>query len=89
MEWIPVKWHEIAEEEREKEGYSKDWVLCMDSPLPNDNEEILITVRCNSGKTHVEIDVCYVDDGWSLDSGYDWVNDVIAWMPLPKPYKGE
>lgn len=25
--------------------------------------------------------------GYELDSGHDWIEDVIAWMPLPEPYR--
>ena len=83
--WIPVKWHEITEEEREKEGYSSEWLVHLDCVLPGDGEEILITTKHG----YVEKDTAYYDDGYYLDSGYDWVDDVVAWMPLPEPYKEE
>ena len=81
--WIPVKWHDITEEEREKEGYPSEWVVRLDCILPEDGEEILITTK----RGIVEKDTAYCDDGCYLDSGYDWVDDVVAWMPLPEPYK--
>ena len=83
--WIPVKWHEITDEEREREGYPKDWVCHLDSIMPYDGQRILITTKGG----FVELDECYSDDGctFSLDSGYDWIDDVVAWMPLPEPYK--
>ena len=87
-DWIPVKWHAITEEERKREGYPNDWAVFLDCPLPNDNDEILITLA-GRGSNYVEKDVCYVDDGWHLDSGYSWIDDVIAWMPLPEPYEAE
>lgn len=87
--WIPVKWHNITDEERQREDYPKEWLTMLDCPMPNDEEEILVTVKSSEGGLHVEKDVCYVDDGFSLDSGYDWIDDVIAWMPLPGPYKAE
>ena len=83
--WIPVKWHDITEEEREKEGYPSEWVVLLDCILPEDGEEILITTKYGS----VEKDTAYCDDGCYLDSCYDWVDDVVAWMPLPEPYKAE
>lgn len=82
-EWIPVSWHEITEEERAENGYPKDWDVYLDCEMPADEEEILITTRYGT----VEKDVCYVDGEFSLDSGYDWIDDVIAWMPLPEPYR--
>lgn len=85
VEWIPVTYHEITDEEREREGYPKDWAVHLDCVMPYDGQQILITTK--SGL--VELDECYSDDGctFSLDSGYDWVDDVIAWQPKPKPYK--
>lgn len=88
-EWIPVIWHTITEEERRREEYPKDWVVHLDCVLPNDGDEILVTILDKNGNPYVEKDTCYVDDGWYLDSGYDWIDDVIAWMPLPEPYKAD
>lgn len=85
--WIPVKWHEITEEERDREGYPEEYVTFLDNPMPNDDEEILVTVKNRRGQVWVEKDTCVIDDGCYLDSGYDWVEDIVAWMPLPKPYK--
>lgn len=87
--WIPVKWHEITEEEREREEYPAEYVTFLDNLMPDDEEEILVTVKNRRGQVWVEKDACMVDDGYHLDSGYDWIDDVIAWMPLPKPYKAE
>ena len=82
--WIPLKWHEITEEEREREGYPKDWVVHIDCEMPCDEQEILVQTK--SG--YVRWDVCYEDGEFSLDSGWDWIEDIVAWMPLPTPYKG-
>ena len=83
--WIPVKWHEITDEEREREGYPKDWACYLDNIMPYDGQRILITTKGG----FVELDECYSDDGctFSLDSGYDWIDDVIAWCELPEPYQ--
>lgn len=85
--WIPVKWHEITDEERKENDYPKEWACYLDSIMPYDGQRILVTTKGG----YVELDECYSDDGqtFSLDSGYDWVDDVIAWMPLPQPYKAE
>ena len=85
--WIPVKWHNITDEERQREDYPKEWLTMLDCPMPNDEEEILVTVKSSRGGLLVEKDVCYVDDGFSLDSTHDWIDDVTAWMPLPIPYE--
>ena len=83
--WIPVKWHNITEEEREREGYPEDWLVCLDCQMPDDGQEILITDKYG----YVSEDTCYQDEGFSLDSGKDWIDDVVAWMPKPEPYKEE
>ena len=83
--WIPVKWHDCTDEEREKYGFSDDIAVVSDNVMPDDNQKILVT----TSHGYVEKDVCYIDDGFSLDSGYDWVDDIIAWMPLPEPYREE
>lgn len=88
--WIPVKWHNITEDEREQEGYPKEWLTMFDCPMPEDEQEILVTVQGSKREgRYVEKDICYVDDGYSLDSGYDWIDDIVAWCELPQPYKGE
>lgn len=87
-EWIPIKWHNITEEEREREGYPKYWLTILDCQMPDDDEEVLVTVRGRNGNLYVDTDTCYYDGSYySLDSGYDWIDDVVAWMPKPVTYK--
>ena len=84
--WIPVEYHRITEEERQENDYPEDWVYYIDSPMPEEGQEILITT--NDG--YVEKDTCLNDgEGYYTDSGYDWLEDITAWMPLPEPYKKE
>ena len=85
QEWIPIKWHEITDEERVIEEYPNEWLVHLDCQMPDDGERILVQTKWGN----IELDKCYIDDGCYLDSGYDWVEDVIAWMPLPQPYKAE
>ena len=83
--WIPIQYHEITEEEREENGYPKDWVYFLDCVMPQDEQEILVQTK----NGEVRWDVCYEEDGFILDSGWDWIDDIVAWMPLPKPYRAE
>ena len=83
--WIPIQYHEITEEEREREGYPNDWVYFLDCVMPQDDQEILVQTK----NGEIRWDVCYEEDGFILDSGWDWIDDIVAWMPLPKPYKVE
>ena len=82
-DWIPVKYREITEDERKENGYPKDWVYFLDCEMPSDDQEILVQARNGT----IRWDVCYEDDGYSLDSGWDWKDDIVAWMPLPEPYR--
>lgn len=80
--WIPIKYREITAEERVEEHLSDycDYRFICD--MPEDEERILVT----NGKM-VWSDMCCIDqDGYYLDSDYDWL-DVTAWKPLPKPYE--
>ena len=81
-EWIPVKFRPLTEEEQEEYPHYCYFADCL---MPDDGEEILVTTRHGT----VEKDVAGFDDGFYLDSGYDWGTDVVAWSPLPEPYKVE
>lgn len=88
--WRPIKARPMDEEERqewsEKLGYDIEYEeAVIYSNLPDDGEEVLICYKWG----HVCIDTfrqeeygCYFEDGGDMDG-------VIAWMPLPEPYKGE
>lgn len=80
--WIPVKYHELTEEERKECLFSADIKYMLDCELPDDEQEIIAT----DGR-YVWVDTCIVNDGYSLDSGHDWIEDVVAWMPMPEPYR--
>lgn len=82
-EWIPVRFHKITDEERQENGYPEEWETMFDCKMPDDGQEVLITTR--SG--YVMLDTAYDDAvGSFLDSYGDWL-DVLAWMPLPEPYR--
>lgn len=85
-EWIPTKWHKVTDEEREREGYPKEITFMLDGSMPSDEQEVLICLK----NGYVEKDTCYYgEDGYFTDNGYDWIEDIVAWMPLPEPYKAE
>ena len=78
--WIPFTRRPMTEEEQ------KDYPNCtfmFDCVLPDDGDEILV-----SNGRFVWMDAfCNDIDGCYLDSGDD-IDEDMAWMPLPKPYKG-
>lgn len=78
-EWIPFTRRPMTEEEQ------KDYPNCtfiFDCVLPDDGDEILV-----SNGRFVWMDTFCTDiDGCYLDGGDD-IDEDMAWMPLPKPYK--
>ena len=81
QEWIPIKTRPLAEEEKEE---YPDYSFMYDCHLPEDGEEVLVTTY--GGR--VTLDTFYRDDGCYFECYCD-EGDVLAWMPLPKPYKKE
>lgn len=82
-DWIPIKWHNITEEERESEGYPEEWLTLFDCALPDDEETVLVTNRYGDVEKAVfvsDADGCYFEE-------YEEDGDVLAWMPLPKGYE--
>lgn len=66
-----------------------DQWISVEERLPKSYEKVLVTIICN--KNIYCDNVAYIDvDGkwrWSLDCNEAKV-DIIAWQPLPAPYKG-
>lgn len=64
-----------------------NWIPCSER-LPKYEEEVIVSVRDDSGDTTLDYSSC----GWYACAGDFWVVDnepnyyVIAWMPLPEPY---
>lgn len=95
-EWIPIKYRPITNEERKEIAEHYGIENCdtieektFDCPMPEDGQRILL-----SRSWGVDIDVADNDiDGegficYGLEGNGDW-DGVIAWMPLPEPYKKE
>ena len=59
---------------------------CLVGNLPEEDERILICTK--DGYVCIDEFLCDVD-GFYLESGWAFFEDVIAWMPLPEPYKEE
>lgn len=79
-----------------KQGYSnqKEWIPC-DERMPEEPFGCLVTVLDYNPFTGEDFPNLYPNfvgwDGerWNNDDGEDIHMEVIAWMPLPKPWKGE
>ncbi len=68
---------------------SSQWVLTKDD-LPKNDDFVIVTILDERGDTHFR----YTDFGWYFNRAECWIvdaeqrTDIVAWMPLPKPYKG-
>ena len=82
--WIPVKTRPMTEEEKEyySEYLSEGNGMIYDCPLPDDGQEVLITSKYGS----VDKTTFYTDCGNYFEQ-YEDYDEVIAWQPLPEPYK--
>ena len=79
--WIPVKTRELTAEEKEEHP---DSIFMWDCPLPDIPQDVLITTKWGD----VQLCTFCADDMGSYFDEVDW-DFVLAWMPLPEPYKKE
>lgn len=70
-----------------------NWIPCKER-LPEEGQSVLVTVNSKKRVVHEAV---YTGQNkrnhavWSCPFEYDfkayWDTEVVAWMPLPKPYK--
>lgn len=66
------------------------WIPVTEA-LPINDVDVIVSVLDNSGDTSYR----FTSIGWCTPNGQYWVVDnemcygVIAWMPLPEPWRGE
>lgn len=82
--WIAIKTRPMTEEEKEyySEYLFEDNGLIYECPLPEDGQEVLITSKYGS----VDKTTFYTDCGNYFEN-YEDYDEVIAWRPLPEPFK--
>lgn len=93
-EWIPIKKRKITKEEIEEMEDAGLFVdpeceIIFDCRMPEDGQDILITLQAPSGERFVAADVCVRDNYYCGLELNDDFNYVVAWMPMPEPYKEE
>lgn len=62
----------------------RKWIPCSER-LPKEDGSYLVSGKWESGKESVGDCEFSVEDGYFQTA---WNFDVLAWMPLPEPYKG-
>lgn len=92
--WNPIKTEKISEAEKKEmaerydmspEAFDDFWRYAC--KMPEDNQECLITT---SVWGYVVIDTFHIDeDGAMYFEDHEDEDEVLAWMPLPKPYTKE
>lgn len=61
---------------------TQQWIPCSERP-PEESGDYLVTVVHHSDELWVEVDQFDNTNG----SWWHYMDDVIAWMPRPKPYQ--
>lgn len=82
-EWIPIVTREMSEWEKEHyPEYKEMGMEMLNCPLPEDGEEVLVTLDIGVVTTDTFIRDC---DGCYFEC-YD-MEEVLAWMKIPAPYQ--
>lgn len=74
--------------------YNNGWIPCSER-LPEEPFGCLVTVMDCEPSTQTDFEnilpyfVGYDGHSWNDEDGEEIPFEVIAWMPLPEPYKGE
>ena len=76
---------EDAEYTIERLPSAQQWIPCSER-LPKDDETVIVT-RDDGTVKIATFEVGEIENGWQIGSWYTEDN-VVAWMPLPEPYKG-
>ena len=67
-----------------KQSVWMEWIPCSER-LPEDDEIMLVTCQPKKGNPNVNR-AYYMDSVWH---GSGSMSNVVAWMPLPEPYRGK
>lgn len=77
IDWQSIDWQAVAEQ-----SVQNQWIPVSER-LPEPEVEVIVTDR----ETTETYSSWYLGNGyWECDNG-TYNNRIIAWMPLPKPYK--
>lgn len=67
----------------------QEWIPCSER-MPNKQSDYLVTISLYDNSTYVDVLHFHKGKFYEIDSEWGDVeyDDVTAWMPLPKPWKG-
>lgn len=61
--------------------------------LPEDDSFVLVQITGTADhekfNNAIQLGSYYPADGWLIDGHFDFEGEIIAWQPLPEPYKGK
>lgn len=85
--WNEIHKRPMTDEERkewsERLGYDIEYdEAYIYSNLPDDGQEVLVSTQYG----RVYVDTFYQDDGCYFEESED-MDGILAWMPLPEPYR--
>ena len=89
IEMLSAKLH-ASQMERSSQYYHGGWIPCSER-LPEGRTEVIVSCTDDSGDTKFR----YTSSGWVTTDKEYWIVDneinnfVVAWMPLPEPYREE
>lgn len=78
----------LCKEDTGKEEHMEKWIPVSER-LPEDNTRVLVTVKVENREPKVRSGYYYMDGHFHIDNGDCWESrdkELLAWMPLPKPY---
>lgn len=84
------EWYQKGYEAGQKSVQPQRWIPVSETSPPS-GEPVNVSCHDDSGDTAFDYTSC----GWITTNGEYWIVDneinhfVVAWMPLPKPWKGE
>lgn len=79
--WIEIKYHEATEKDKQIHGDECEFL--WDCPLPADMQGVLVTDK--QGDVYLTYFNVDIDEGGYFEN-YDH-DEIVAWMPLPEPFK--
>lgn len=68
----------------------KEWILTGER-LPEDDTFVLVQITGTADhekfNNAIQLGSYYPADGWLINGHFDFEGEIIAWQPLPEPYK--